>query len=165
METNELEAVYRRHLAMVRGRARRIVGDPATAEDLAQEAFMRWAQHRRRGRREDNTSAFLYRVVTNLALNHLRDKKRQRAILEENMPEPSADGTDPTDRPALRQVLGRVKKDHAEVAAYYYFDGLDQEEIAELLDVPRRTIGRRLERFRAHARRLLEAQPRSLRHA
>jgi RNA polymerase sigma-70 factor, ECF subfamily len=152
---SDIGEAYRCHIAMVRGRALRILGVEATAQDVAQEAFVKLLEYRRRGPLEDNTSAFLYRVATNLALNRLRDsKRRQELLLAQSQTGSTVD--EPIDRVALRKVLGLVGKDEAEIAIYYYVDGMEQEEIAELLHMERRTVGRRLERFCVRARKLLD---------
>ncbi len=152
MEDLEFADVYRRHITMVRGRAQRLLGHEA--EDLAQEAFIRFLEYRRAGKREEKTSALLYKVVTNLALNRLRDTQRRAELLERSNPEP-VPALPQDDRLALRQALGRVDPEQAEIAAYYYVDGLEQQEIAQLLGLQRRTVGRRLERFCQSARKLL----------
>lgn len=151
----EIDGVYRAHIAMVRGRARRLLGHQSAAEDAAQEAFMRLM---RVGAGLENPAGFLYRTVTNLCLNLLRDKKRQRELLElhgaEAAPGPAAGP--PDEALVLRKVLAAAPEEEALIAAYYFVDGLEHAEIAELLSMERRTVGRRLERFRARARALLE---------
>jgi RNA polymerase sigma-70 factor (ECF subfamily) len=55
-------------------------------------------------------------------------------------------------RPTLAALLRRIPEDLHEVAVYYYVDDMSQDEIAGLLNVARRTIGNRLDAFRAAAR-------------
>jgi RNA polymerase sigma-70 factor (ECF subfamily) len=52
----------------------------------------------------------------------------------------------------VRQLLLEVPEQLREIAVYYYVDQMDQEEIAALLGVSRRTVGNRLEEFKAAAR-------------
>jgi RNA polymerase sigma-70 factor (ECF subfamily) len=163
-EQADIGELFRRYVAMVRGRALRILGNPALAEDVAQEVFIRYLKRRRAGKVEENTAGMLYRIATNLALNTLRDRKRRREILEgarhELQPE-QAQG--PEDLLTLRQILARVPKEEARIASYYYVDGMEQDEIATLLDMERRTVGRRLERFRERARKYLRRSERKVR--
>ncbi len=49
----------------------------------------------------------------------------------------------------MRALLGHVPDDVQEIAVYYFVDQMSQDEIAGLLSIPRRTIGYRLEQFRA----------------
>jgi len=153
-----VDAIYRRHLVLVRGRALRILGNRALAEEVAQEAFIRFIGRRCRLGEEDNPAGMLVRIVTNLALNMLRDAKRRRELLEESGPDPEAGrpgGLAPEELLLLRQVLARVPQREARVASYYYLDGMEHEEIAALLGTHRRAVGRTLDKFRARATRLL----------
>jgi RNA polymerase sigma factor (sigma-70 family) len=150
----ELVEAYRKHLPLVRGRALRILGSPAAADDVTQEVFMRYLIYRRKGGHEaTHCAAFLYRMATHCALNSLRaaGRRHRREALE--APAPAATG--PEDGMAVRAVLARVPDELAQIAAYYYLDGLEHEEIATLLKMQRRTVGRRLEAFKARAREIL----------
>jgi RNA polymerase sigma-70 factor, ECF subfamily len=50
----------------------RLTGDPALAEDLAQECFLRLFEERTRGRDVERWRAWLFQVGHNLAVDHLR---------------------------------------------------------------------------------------------
>jgi len=71
------EALLERYRAPIRRHLLRYTHDDAAAQDLLQEAFLRvWT----RGEQWDGRSTFrawLYRVATNLALNHLRTVRRR----------------------------------------------------------------------------------------
>lgn len=157
VEIEDVGALFRRYIVMVRGRALRILGNPALAEDVAQEVFVKYWRRRVAGGSEENTAAFLYRMSTNLALNHLRDSRRRRELNEGAQASP-AEGQElcPEDLLAIRQILAKTPEDEARIASYYYLDGMDQDEIAALLSMQRRTVGRRLDRFHQRARRMLE---------
>src|SRR5574337_1963038 len=59
----------------------RMVRDPATAEDLAQEVFLRVYRGRQKYVPNAKFTTWLYRIATNLALNALRDARyRQMEI-------------------------------------------------------------------------------------
>ena len=158
----ELTLLYRRHLALVRGRALRIVGSPAAADDVVQEVFMRYLQRVRKGALPElNTAGFLYQMATHCALNSLRSQGRRGKYESRAQHESQAilegPGSSPNLEDALlvRDLLTRVPQREAILAAYYYLDGLEHEEIATLMDMPRRQVGRRLEDFKARARKLL----------
>ena len=155
MDPHAIADAYRRCYPLVRNRAFRILGDAAAAEDVAHETFMKLIEYSNKGTVIDNVPALLYRVATNLSLKRLRDSQRRHSLLTAKHPwrEHPVDPTD--DRIALRYVLAHVGEQEAQIAAYYYVDGLEQEEIATLLGMERRTVGRRLERFRERAQRLL----------
>ena len=119
---------------------------------------MKLIEMNRRGEAARNAAAFLYRTVTNLALNRLRDTRRRADLLAS---EQHGEGTTQSidDQLTLRKILSQVGEEEARIAAYYYVDGLEQDEIAELLALNRRTVGRRLERFCKQAQALLHEVP------
>jgi RNA polymerase sigma-70 factor (ECF subfamily) len=57
----------------------RMVHNQAIAEELAQEVFLRVYRSRTSYRAEAKFSTWLYRIATNLAVNHARDTWRQRS--------------------------------------------------------------------------------------
>lgn len=152
----DFTSVYRRCQPMVRAHALRMLGNTAAADDVTQDVFVQFLRRRHAGDSERDVAAFLYRMTTNAALNRLRNQRRRHELdaaqstLAQGNPLPCVDPL------ALRRVLTRVPEDEARIAAYYYVEGLEQEEIAELLCIHRRAVGRRLERFRERARALLK---------
>lgn len=55
----------------------RLTGDPALAEDLAQECFLKLVQERAQGRDVDQWRAWLFQVGHNLAVDYLRRRGRE----------------------------------------------------------------------------------------
>lgn len=74
-DAESFEALLRRHRAPLVNYFSRMVRDPALAEDLAQEVFLRVYQARERYQPEAAFTTWLYRIATNLALNAIRDRK------------------------------------------------------------------------------------------
>jgi RNA polymerase sigma-70 factor (ECF subfamily) len=58
----------------------RMVRNQAIAEELAQEVFLRVYRSRESYRAEAKFTTWLYRIATNLAVNHARDHRRERAV-------------------------------------------------------------------------------------
>ena len=57
----------------------RMVHNQAVAEELAQEVFLRVFRSRQTYRAEARFSTWLYRIATNLGVNHARDTRHERA--------------------------------------------------------------------------------------
>jgi len=157
-----VESLFRTYGPLVRRRARSILGNEAEAEDATQEVFVKVLASLDAFRGESQPSTWLYRITTNLCLNRIRDNKRHRGRLDEltvsrqanlDSERPAAPG--PESRLALQALLHQLPADLAEVAVYYHVDGMEQEEIAKVVGVARRTVGYRLERFREEARKVL----------
>jgi RNA polymerase sigma-70 factor (ECF subfamily) len=77
-DAEAFEQLYERYETMIHRHVARYVRSDATAQDLVQETFLRvWT----RGEQWDGRGTFkawLYRIATNLALNHLRSVRRRR---------------------------------------------------------------------------------------
>jgi len=66
----------------------RMVHSEAVAEELAQEVFLRVYRARASYRAEARFSTWLYRIATNLGVNHARDTKREREAGSVSLDEP-----------------------------------------------------------------------------
>lgn len=156
MELAPIEELYRRHGAMVLRRARRILGEEEAARDAMQEVFVKVMRDRESFRGESSPVTWLYKVTTNLCLNKIRDASRRRALLAQNPPDVGeAPGPTPEDRSTIATFLATLPEELREIAVYYYVDEMNQDEIAEIAGVSRRTVGNRLEEFRVAARAAL----------
>lgn len=95
-------------------------------------------------RGNSSLSTFLYSAVTHACLNRIRNQRTRLQRLREHwlsavarpQPEVSAEVSR-----ALRSALQRMPEPLAEVAVYFYMDGLSHEQIAELLGCSKRQVG------------------------
>jgi RNA polymerase sigma factor (sigma-70 family) len=132
--------------------AHRILGCQDQAQDVAQETLVAFLSSRRAN--ISHPEAFVYRAATNRALNLLRNKRRRQEILYAARSEETHD-INLEMRMAARQLLAEAPADEARVAACFYFDGMDQKEIAEVLDIHPRAVSRKLARFQQRGRKQL----------
>ena len=97
-DADAFEALCDRYREQLRRHLVRIVRDPDVAEDLLQEVLLRVWMHSDRWDERGSFKAWLFRVATNLALNHLRTIRRRRqrpldlppdAVDEDELPAPS----------------------------------------------------------------------------
>lgn len=117
--------------------AYRMLGSVADAEDVVQDAFLRWFHTDRESIREPE--AFLRRVVTRLCLDHLKSARVQReAYVGPWLPEPLIEAPqDEVEDVTLPLMLALERLSPLERASFLLHDvfGVSFEEIAE-------TIGR-----------------------
>jgi RNA polymerase sigma-70 factor (ECF subfamily) len=117
--------------------AYRMLGSVADAEDVVQDAFLRWLDVDRDAVREP--AAFLRRVVTRLCLDRLKSVRRRRETYVGTwLPEPVVEsGEDELDDVTLPLLMALERLSPLERAAFLLHDvfGLDFEEVAA-------TIGR-----------------------
>jgi RNA polymerase sigma-70 factor (ECF subfamily) len=131
----------------------RMVHEPALAEDLAQEVFLRVYRSRKSYRPEAKFSTWVFRIATNVALNALRDGRMRRTV-ERSLDADAAEGTeraapleiaDPAGTVERRLVEGErfaqirraveelPEKQRLAVVLHKYHE-LDYAEIAEILE-------------------------------
>ena len=75
-------ATFRREYPGVVRLARRLIGDGAEAEDVAQDVLGRLADDAVLLRPDDEVRAWLWRVTTNTSLNRIRGRSRERTRLQ-----------------------------------------------------------------------------------
>jgi RNA polymerase sigma-70 factor, ECF subfamily len=117
--------------------AYRMLGSVADAEDMVQEAFLRWLDADRDTVREPE--AYLRRIVTRLCLDHLKSARHRReTYIGPWLPEPVVEtAEDEIDDVTLPLMMALERLSPLERAAFLLHDvfGVSFEEIAE-------TIGR-----------------------
>ena len=87
----------------------RMVHNQAVAEELAQEVFLRVYRSRETYRAEARFSTWLYRIATNLAVNHARDTKNERTAPTVHLDEPDYEtGTTPDVADATPSVEAEI---------------------------------------------------------
>ena len=77
-DAQAFEMLFERYGDMIRRHLARTVRDDAAAQDLVQEVFMRVWTRAEQWSGRGSFKAWLYRIATNLALNHLRSVRRKR---------------------------------------------------------------------------------------
>lgn len=115
--------------------AYRMLGSVADAEDMLQEAFIRWMRAERGAIREPE--AFLRRVVTRLCLDQLKSARHQReTYVGPWLPEPVVEDEDEADDVTLPLMLALERLSPLERAALLLHDVFGQpfEEIGVTLD-------------------------------
>jgi RNA polymerase sigma-70 factor (ECF subfamily) len=126
-----------------------MLGNSDEAEDLAVDAF--WRLWERPPRHRDNLSGWLYRVVTYLAYNAIRSKKRRIRHEEQYDPGHSGFGIEAgkttseslenaQERTAVRLALSKMPMRDAQILILRS-SGLAYKEIAASLGIPSTSVG------------------------
>lgn len=134
--------------------AYRMLGSVADAEDVVQDAFLRWLDVDRDAVREP--AAFLRRVVTRLCLDRLRSLRREReTYIGTWLPEPVVEsGEDALDDVTLPLLMALERLSPLERAAFLLHDvfGLGFEEVAATIERDEAACRQLASRARAHIR-------------
>ena len=126
-----------RHLPRVLSFARRMLGDAAEAEDVAQEAMLRlWRIAPRWRAGEARISTWLYRVTANLCTDRLRRRRPGAEMPDLADPAPGAlAALMAADRAgALQAALARLPERQRQAVVLRHLEGLGNAEIAEIMD-------------------------------
>ena len=154
VDGDRLTELYREYGPAIYARCRRILESRDAAEDATQETFLRVHRHLARAPNAEEALRWIYRIATNYCLNELRNDKRHRTLLEGVSHGVVIDLAE--DR-ILERDLGRRlvlgAPEHVRAAAWlHHVDGLDQQEVACVLGVSRRTVVNYLTLFAKHAK-------------
>ena len=140
-DTAAAEVLSRRLVPRVVAYAARLLGDPAEAEDVAQEAMLRlWriAPDWRQG--EAQVSTWVYRVVTNLCTDRHRKGRRIAPLDAAGEPEDTRPGVVADliaqDRArALQAALGTLPDRQRQAVVLRHIEGMSNPEIAAVMDI------------------------------
>ena len=128
----------------------RMVRNQAIAEELAQEVFLRVYRSRQTYRAEAKFSTWLYRIATNLGVNHARDTKQERSAQTVYLDEPDPETGSTPDvadlTPSIEQDMVRDERMNAirqhvmalperqrTAVLMHKYQGMDYKDIGDVL--------------------------------
>jgi RNA polymerase sigma-70 factor (ECF subfamily) len=163
---DEAAATFEPHRRRLTGLAYRMLGSLSEAEDIVQDAYLRW--HAAERGRIDNPRAYLSRTVARLCLDHLKSARaRRETYVGPWLPEPIVDETalapdtasELADDLSLALMVALERLSPLERAAFLLHDVFEMEfgEIAKVLDRSESACRQLAARGRAHVQ---DARPR-----
>ena len=136
--------LVRRRQGMVRDLMRRLCGDAAFAEDLAQQAFVHAWRQLPRLRSPLAFGAWLRGIAVNCWLQAARRSPYRLEIPDDDLPEPKHHGPGPDHLAAARMDLSRallrLKPNERVCVVLAYAEGLSHSEIAQATGWPLGTV-------------------------
>ena len=158
------EELVRTHQHRVFGVALRMLQNPAEAEDIAQEVFLRVYRAIGAFRGDAKLSTWLYGITSNLCVNRLTAASRTRMRHDEEAlaqaPSEMPDATAAMERgeveAALDQAIAELPDERRIVIVLRDLEGLSYEEIAEALGLELGTVRSRLHRARMDLKSKME---------
>jgi RNA polymerase sigma-70 factor, ECF subfamily len=130
----------------------RMARNPAAAEDLAQEVFLRVYRSRESYEASAKFTTWLYRIATNLAVNHARDTRHERPEVSVSLDETNDDSSSAgtlqlpdgsltaeqvmVQRERLQAIRGKVEalpEQQRLAVIMHKYQQMDYKEIAEVL--------------------------------
>lgn len=147
MDAGAFEQIYDQFSRLVYGVALRILGDPATAEDVTQAVFMKlWSSPE--SFRGGNLPAWLVRVTRNRALDVLRLRAAHPQVeISADMPEDDAlEDTAFKDLNCqlVRDAMAQLPENERTLIQLGFFRGLTHQELARRTGTPLGTVKTRI---------------------
>jgi RNA polymerase sigma-70 factor (ECF subfamily) len=161
-------ALVQRHQRRLLGLLKHVSGSQELAEDVAQEAFVRAYRkiHLYEGRSSFYT--WLCRIAMNLLANERRHKRLENQATREGFDVAMSSSGYASDaehaavreevRQSVQAAIQLLDTERRAVLLLRDFDGLDYEQIAEVLEIPVGTVRSRLHRARSELKTILESR-------
>jgi RNA polymerase sigma-70 factor (ECF subfamily) len=157
----EFEGIFKEYSRFVYRTAYAVTGRHEDAEDVLQTIFLRLAKQQIAPDVLENPKPYLYRAAVNVSLNVVRSRRRTANLQDaarHERPGTSSDSTfDEELCVRLREAIGELKPEAAEILLLRYTHNHSDAEIARMLGVSRGTIALKLFRLRARLKKLLRA--------
>lgn len=150
--------LYARHEAAAFSLALHVTGEETVAEEAVQDAMVRvWKYAKAFDEKKGTVRTWLLRIVARQSMERIMaERKRRREHAEDeqllqNRPDSGAPAAEADAERgellgALRAVVGRLPVPERRMVALYYGGGLSQEEIAETMAMPKRTVSYRMQK-------------------
>jgi RNA polymerase sigma-70 factor, ECF subfamily len=165
------EFLYQLHGRRVYALCLRMVGNPADAEDLMQEAFLQLFRKIGTFRGESAFSTWLHRMTVNVVLMRLRKKSLPTDSLEETL-EPDAENSGPkrdvgapdlrlsgaVDRVNLERSIEKLPPGYRTVFVLHDVQGYEHNEIANIMGCSVGNSKSQLHKARTRLRELLQEE-------
>ena len=161
------------HQNLVFGVAMRVVGDAASAEDVAQESFVRAYKALRKYEtqrvKDLKPRPWLAQIALNLAKNHVRARKHHDDVDDETAPQIASKEDGPVrlaerrdDKRMWAQLLAGLPGKYRLPVALRHVEGLSYEELADALDRPIGSVKSDVHRGIALLRAAYDAEQREI---
>ena len=165
-EREAFAVLYGRHFQRVYALCLRLMANPADAEDLRQEVFLKLWRKIGTFRGEAAFTTWLHRFTVNQVLMHWRKRQaRPEEALEERAPSTkAAPGAEPPkqtpviDRIAIGCAVARLAPGYRDVFRLHDVEGYEHKEVARLLGITESTSKSQLYRARLRLRSLIGRQ-------
>lgn len=159
-----IESLYRAHGARLVRLARMFVDDRAAAEDLVQEAFIRFHRARHRLRDRDASAAYLRSTVLNLARDHNRRGLMALRHIDSRAHHVGSIGPDPDvaalleeEQRELVEAVAALSSRQRDCVVLRYYLELSYDEVAATLGLSVNSVKTHLKRGLAQLRgRMME---------
>lgn len=151
-------SIVREHQAMVFSIAYHFLQDRASAEELAQDVFLKLYRHLPDLESPEHVIFWLRKVTSNCCIDAARRRKLRSFLGLDQAPEPSVTPQqgDPLRSELLQRLVASLPEKSRMLIVLRYQEEMELEEIVRVLDTPLSTVKSQLQRALAMLREKAE---------
>jgi len=163
--TNSFSFIVDRHKDKAYNLAFRICGNHEEAEELAQDSFLKAYRSLKSFKMKSSFATWLYRIVYNTTISHVRIKKKGVLSLED-FPADATDfiGSNTSEEEAEKEyrnslvnfALQKISEDERGLISLYYYEDMSTDEISEVTGMSKSNIKVKLFRARQKMQEIIE---------
>ena len=164
IETDDLksrfEELYVKYSHLMYAVAFKILKNSEDSEDAVHQSFLNIARHFEKVNditRQD-IKPYLVVVVRNAAINILRGNKRREEFVEKLSGNVNTESFDNYEYNELIEAIAQLPQMYKDVLFMHYVEDFSVKETAEMLNIPKNTVYKRIERGKAILNEYLERQ-------
>ena len=164
-KSSAFSCIVDRHKDKAFNLAFRICGNREEAEEIAQDSFLKAYRSLKGFKMKSSFATWLYRIVYNTAISHVRIKKKGILSLED-FPADATDfiGSNPSEEEAEKQyrnslvsfALQKINDEERGLISLYYYEEMSTEEISDVTGISKTNIKVKLFRARQKMMEILE---------
>jgi len=169
-DNSSFDLLVKEHYTRVYNTALRMLGDPDSAADATQSAFVRAFRSLESFRGDSSFSTWLYRITANVCLDELRNRPdepvsltfvsgedeelREHSIPDSRM-EPAARVARDERQRVVHEAIQQLSAEYRVVLVFYDLNGCSYKDTAQVLGIPVGTVKSRLNRARCALKEVL----------
>lgn len=157
MTEEEFELFYRRNSRPFWGYISRVTGDATLADDIFQRAFFQFLRSPHDTTEDARLRGLLYRIGSNLIIDHWRQKKRERGLFVPDDPG-SVEPGDPTIRWDFERAFEEMNPRERAMLWLAHVEGAEHKDIATALGLREKSVKVLLHRARKKLAGILRAK-------
>ena len=152
-----LEHIWHEFAAKLGQFIRARVSDPATAEDILQDVFLKIQKRLSQLQNPAKLEGWIYLIARNAIIDHYRTRKETVEVPDTLPAEPDAnDGEIEELKASFRRMIYSLPEPYREAVVLTEFDGLTQQALAERLGISLSGAKSRVQRGKARLKEMLD---------
>lgn len=137
-DLQQLSVLFQRYNKMIYNYYLRKSGSIELSQDLTQTVFERILKYKDTFKKDYNFKSWIYRIASNVYMDHFRDNKLKTSELKANMDRESSSVVDSTDNSQYSRILKAMKTlsdTDQEIIQLTKIENLKIKEVAKILDL------------------------------